>query len=95
MVSSRASSPGLSPLYSFFLEKDVGAIQAFQVDHARRAWYALTEAVEEVSLRRTRIASLRAYADILPEYRKTLDSIDAMLRELEELRSRIEGLLDE
>ncbi|WP_191118552.1 hypothetical protein [Infirmifilum uzonense] len=48
-----------------------------------------------MNIRRTRIASLRIYAGILPEYRKTLDSIDAMLRELEERRSRIEGLLDE
>ncbi|AKG38967.1 hypothetical protein MA03_06490 [Infirmifilum uzonense] len=70
-------------------------MQAFQVDHAGRAYHALMEAVEEVSIRRTRIASLRAYADILPEYRKTLDSMDAMLSELEELRSRIEGLLEE
>ncbi|WP_257719661.1 hypothetical protein [Infirmifilum uzonense] len=33
------------------------------------------------------------YADILPDYRKTLNDIDAMLRELEELKSRIEVLL--
>ncbi|AKG39087.1 hypothetical protein MA03_07305 [Infirmifilum uzonense] len=71
------------------------AMQAFQADHARRAYHALTEAVEEVHASRTRIASLRIYADILPEYRKTLNDIDAMLRELEELRSRIEGLLEE
>ncbi|AKG38787.1 hypothetical protein MA03_05200 [Infirmifilum uzonense] len=71
------------------------AMQAWQVDHARRAYHALTEAVEEIHASRTRIASLRAYAGILPEYRKTLNSMDAMLRELEELRSRIEGLLDE
>ncbi|AKG39174.1 hypothetical protein MA03_07920 [Infirmifilum uzonense] len=71
------------------------AMQAFQVDHAGRAYQALSEAVEEVNIRRTRIASLRIYADILPEYRKTLNDIDAMLRELEELKSRIEGLLEE
>ncbi len=83
------------PLLLFFLEEDVGAMQAFQVDHARRAYHALSEAVEELSLRRTRIASLRAYADILPEYRKTLNDIDSMLRELEELKSMLESLLDE
>jgi hypothetical protein len=70
-------------------------MQAFQVDHARRAYHALTEAVEEVNIRRTRIAPLRIYAGILPEYRKTLNDIDAMLRELEEHMSRIEGLLEE
>ncbi|AKG39228.1 hypothetical protein MA03_08325 [Infirmifilum uzonense] len=70
-------------------------MQAWQVDHAGRAYQALSEAFEEVNIRRTRIASLRAYADILPEYRKTLNSMDAMLRELEELQSRIEGLLEE
>ncbi|AKG38758.1 hypothetical protein MA03_05005 [Infirmifilum uzonense] len=70
-------------------------MQAFQVDHAGRAYQALSEAIEEVSIRRTRIASLRAYAGIPPEYRKTLNSMDAMLRELEELKSRIEGLLEE
>ncbi|AKG39037.1 hypothetical protein MA03_07000 [Infirmifilum uzonense] len=95
-ISSRASSPGLSPLYSFFfLEEDVGAIQAFQVNHARRAWYALSEAVEEVNIRRTRIASLRIYAAIPPDYRKTLDSIEAMLRELEEHRDTLESILEE
>ncbi|WP_191118600.1 hypothetical protein [Infirmifilum uzonense] len=41
------------------------AMQAFQVDHAGRAYHALTEAVEEVNIRRTRIASHRIYADIL------------------------------
>ncbi|MGC9108183.1 MAG: hypothetical protein ACP5IE_08375 [Infirmifilum sp.] len=86
---------GSAPSTLFFLEKDAGAIQAWQVGHAGRAYQALSEAVEEVSLRRTRIASLIAYAGILPDYRKTLDSMDAMLRELEELRSRIEGLLEE
>ncbi|MGC8986773.1 MAG: hypothetical protein ACP5KC_01885 [Infirmifilum sp.] len=40
-------------------------MQAFQVDHAGRAYHALTEAIEEINLRRTRIASLRIYADIL------------------------------
>nr|WP_236944891.1 hypothetical protein [Infirmifilum uzonense] len=43
----------------------------------------------------TCIASLRAYADILPDYSKALDSMDAMLRELEEQRSMLEGLLEE
>ncbi|AKG38606.1 hypothetical protein MA03_03945 [Infirmifilum uzonense] len=70
-------------------------MQAWQVDHAGRAYQALSEAVEEVNLRRTHIAPLRIYADILPEYRKTLNGIDAMLRELEEHQSRIEGLLEE
>ncbi|MGB9709804.1 hypothetical protein, partial [Infirmifilum uzonense] len=39
-------------------------MQAFQVDHAGRAYHALTEAVEEVNIRRTRIAPLRIYAAI-------------------------------
>ncbi|MGB9786753.1 MAG: hypothetical protein ACPLRJ_07340 [Infirmifilum uzonense] len=43
----------------------------------------------------THIAPLRAYADILPDPRKILDDIDAMLRELEEHQSRIEDLLEE
>ncbi|MGC9095573.1 MAG: hypothetical protein ACP5II_00220 [Infirmifilum sp.] len=43
----------------------------------------------------TRLAKLRAYADVLPEYRVALDRMDAMLRELEELQSRIESLLQE
>jgi len=38
---------------------------------------------------------VRAYADILPDQRSALDSIDAMLRELEELSARIDGLLEE
>jgi len=38
---------------------------------------------------------VRSYADILPDYRVVLDSIDAMLRLLEELSDRIEGLLEE
>ncbi|AKG38796.1 hypothetical protein MA03_05260 [Infirmifilum uzonense] len=69
-------------------------MQAWQVDHARRAYQALSEAVEEVNIRRTRIAPLRIYAGILPEYRKTLNDIDAMLRKLEEQRSMLEGLLE-
>ncbi|MGC9146905.1 MAG: hypothetical protein ACP5GL_03665 [Infirmifilum sp.] len=70
-------------------------MQAWQVGHAGRAYHALSEAVEEVDIRRTRIAPLRIYAAIPPEYRKTLNDIDAMLRELEEHMSRIEGLLEE
>ncbi|AKG38010.1 hypothetical protein MA03_00070 [Infirmifilum uzonense] len=70
-------------------------MQAWQVDHAGRAYHALSEAVEEVNLRRTRIASLRIYADIPPEYRKTLNSMDAMLRELEEHRDTLESILEE
>ena len=35
------------------------------------------------------------YADVLPDHRKAIDSIDAMLRDLEEHQSRIEGLLEE
>ncbi|AKG38731.1 hypothetical protein MA03_04815 [Infirmifilum uzonense] len=38
---------------------------------------------------------VRAYAEILPDQRSALDSIDAMLRELEELSARIDGLLEE
>ncbi len=70
-------------------------MQAFQVDHAGRAYHALSEAVEEIHASRTRIASLRAYAGILPEYRKTLNDIDAMLRELEEHRDTLESILEE
>ncbi|MGC8835626.1 MAG: hypothetical protein ACP5PL_01580 [Infirmifilum sp.] len=70
-------------------------MQAWQVDHAGRAYQALTEAVEDVNIRRTRIAPLRIYADIPPEYRKTPDSIDAMLRELEEHRDTLESILEE
>jgi hypothetical protein len=54
----------------------------------------LGEAIEEIDASRTRIAPLRIYTDILPEYRKTLDSMDAMLRKLEEQRSMLEGLLE-
>jgi hypothetical protein len=35
------------------------------------------------------------YADILPDHRKTLDSIDAILEELGEHRSMLDGLLEE
>ncbi|MGB9787167.1 MAG: hypothetical protein ACPLRJ_07950, partial [Infirmifilum uzonense] len=38
------------------------AMQAWQVDHARRAYHALSEVVEEVNIRRTHIAPLRIYA---------------------------------
>ncbi|MGB9709553.1 MAG: hypothetical protein ACP5II_03430 [Infirmifilum sp.] len=58
------------------------------------ACQALGEAIEEIDASRTRIASLRIYAGILPEYRKTLNDIDAMLRKLEEQRSMLEGLLE-
>ncbi|MGC9108152.1 MAG: hypothetical protein ACP5IE_08210 [Infirmifilum sp.] len=71
------------------------AMQAFQVDHARRAYQALSEAVEEIHASRTRIASLRIYADILPDCRVVLDSIDATLGEQGEHRSMLESLLDE
>ncbi|MGB9786387.1 MAG: hypothetical protein ACPLRJ_03805 [Infirmifilum uzonense] len=43
----------------------------------------------------TRIAPFKAYADILPDHRKALDSIDAILEELEEHRSMLENLLEE
>ncbi|MGB9787155.1 MAG: hypothetical protein ACPLRJ_07890, partial [Infirmifilum uzonense] len=43
----------------------------------------------------TCIEALRVYADILPDHRKTLDSIDAILEELEEHRSMLDGLLEE
>jgi hypothetical protein len=43
----------------------------------------------------TCIGAFRAYTGILPDYRVAFDSMDAMLRELEEYRSRIEGFLEE
>ncbi|MGC9096866.1 MAG: hypothetical protein ACP5II_06885 [Infirmifilum sp.] len=67
------------------------AMQAWQVDHAGRAYQALSEAVEEIHASRTRIAPLRIYAGILPEYRKTLDSIDAMLRKLKSERALLKA----
>ncbi len=42
---------------------------------------------------RARTAAFRACADVLPEYRMALDDVDRMLRELEELRSGLEGAL--
>ncbi|WP_191118514.1 hypothetical protein [Infirmifilum uzonense] len=41
----------------------------------------------------TSIEAFRAYTGIPPDLGKALDSIDAMLRELEELSARIEVLL--
>ncbi|MGC8986403.1 hypothetical protein, partial [Infirmifilum sp.] len=41
----------------------------------------------------TSIAAFRSYTCIPPDLGKALDSIDAMLRELEELSARIEVLL--
>ncbi len=35
------------------------------------------------------------YADVLPDYMVAFDGIDALLRDLEEHQSRIEGLLEE
>ncbi|MGC9108521.1 MAG: hypothetical protein ACP5IE_10100 [Infirmifilum sp.] len=39
--------------------------------------------------------SFQGYAGILPYYRVALDSVDAVLRGLEEHRSRINGLREE
>jgi hypothetical protein len=54
-------------------------------------YQALSEAVEEINASRTRSSSLRIYAGILPEYRKTLDSIDAMLRKLKSERALLKA----